>query len=209
MADDVSDDDVSDEIVQLFLSGQRAFSERVDAITEEQWAAPTPDADWSVLDLVDHLVEQHRWMPPLLRGLDLASAGEVVAGSRSLPADGGVGSNHAELWDEAATAAADAVVEPGVLDREVALSRGATPAAQYLLEMTVDLAIHSWDLGQAIGFAGALPADVVDFAYGQASKWGDMSGTEYFGAPVCVPSDASTLDQLVALTGRDPNWSPS
>ena len=200
---------MADDVVQLFLAGQRAFGERVAAISEDQWSAPTPDADWSVLDLVDHLVEQHRWLPPLLRGLDLESAGEVVAGSRTLPADGGVGSNHAELWDEAATAAADAVVEPGVLDREVALSRGVTPAAQYLREMTIDLAVHSWDLGRAIGFSDALPAELVDFAHREASAWGDLSGTEFFGPPVDVASDASTLDQLVALTGRDPSWSAS
>jgi len=194
---------------QLFLAGQRAFGARVDAITEAQWGAPTPDTDWTVLDLVDHLIDEHRWLPPLLRGLDLDSAGEVVAGTRTLPADGGVGSNHAELWDEAAATAADAVVEPGVLDREVALARGATPAGQYLLEMTVDLAVHSWDLDRAIGFAGALPDELIEFAHAQVSSWGDVSGTEYFGPPVDVPSDASTLDKLVALTGRDPNWSPS
>lgn len=200
---------MDDDVIQLFLSGQRAFSERVAAISDAQWAAPTPDTNWSVLDLVDHLVGEHRWLPPLLRGLDLESAGEVVAGTRTLPADGGVGSNHAELWDEAAIAAADAVVEPGVVDREVALSRGTTPASQYLREMTIDLAIHSWDLGQAIGFTGALPPELVEFALVEVSSWGDVSGTEYFGPPVDVPSDASTLDRLVALTGRDPNWSPS
>jgi uncharacterized protein (TIGR03086 family) len=200
---------MDEDIVQLFLAGQRAFGERVAAITEAQWSAPTPDDDWTVLDLVDHLVDQHRWVPPLLHGLDLDAAGEVVAGTRTLPVDGGVGSNHAELWDEAATVSSDAVVEPGVLEREVALSRGATPAGQYLLEMTVDLAIHSWDLGTAIGYAEALPADLVDFAHAQVSTWGDVSGSEYFGSPVEVPSDASTQDKLVALTGRDPNWSPS
>jgi uncharacterized protein (TIGR03086 family) len=195
--------------LQNFLAGQRAFSARVAAITEGQWSAPTPDEAWTVLDLVDHLVEQHRWLPPLLHGLDLDAASEVVEGARSLPVHGGVGSNHAELWDEAATAASDAVVEPHAVDREVALSRGATPAAQYLLEMTIDLVLHSWDLGQAIGFTEPLPADLVDFAYDQVKNWGDVSGSDYFGQPVDVAADASTQDKLVALTGRDPNWSAS
>jgi uncharacterized protein (TIGR03086 family) len=200
---------MDDDVVQLFLAGQRAFGERVQAISEAHWGAPTPDADWTVLDLVDHLVDEHRWLPPLLRGLDLESAGEVVAGSRTLPADGGVGSNHAELWDEAATTSADAVVEPGVLEREVALSRGATPAGQYLTEMTIDLVVHSWDLGRAIGVTDPLPSELVEFALAEVSSWGDVSGSEYFGPPVTVPDDAPPEDRLVALTGRDPSWSPS
>lgn len=198
-----------DELLAMFLAGQRAFGDRVRAIAEAQWSAPTPDADWSVAELVDHLVEQHRWLPPLVHGLDLDAAGEIVAGTRTLPVDGGVGSNHAELWDEAATNSSDAVVEPGALEREVALSRGPTPARQYLLEMTIDLVIHSWDLGAAIGYAEPLPAELVDFAYHEVKGWGDVSASDYFGAPVTTSPDASTEHKLVGLTGRDPSWTPS
>ncbi len=116
-----------DDMPQIFLAAQRAFSERVHAVSESQWSAPTPDKDWSVADLVDHLIDQHRWFPPLMHGLDLDAAGEVVAGSRGLPVDGGVGANHAELWDEAATVSVDAVMQPGAMDRSVELSRGTTP----------------------------------------------------------------------------------
>jgi uncharacterized protein (TIGR03086 family) len=195
-----------DDMPQIFLAAQRAFSERVHAVTQAQWSAPTPDADWSVAELVDHLVDQHRWFPPLMHGLDLAAAEEIAAGSRSLPVDGGVGANHAELWDEAATASVDAVRQPGAMDRSVELSRGTTPSQQYVLEMTMDLVIHAWDLGAAIGFDGAFPSDLVEFAYEQARSWGDISESGYFNAPVSVPDDAPTLDKLVALTGRDPNW---
>jgi uncharacterized protein (TIGR03086 family) len=199
---------MDDDLLHKFLAALRAFGERVGAITEAQWSAPTPDTDWTVVDLVDHLIDQHRWLPPLMHGLDLDAAREVVAGTRSLPVDGGVGSNHAELWNEAATASSDAVA-PHALEREVALSRGATPARQYLLEMTIDLVLHSWDLGAAIEFDEALPADLVDFAYGEVKGWGDVSESNYFGAPVTVEPEASTEHKLVALTGRDPNWTPS
>jgi len=198
-----------DETLAMFLAGQRAFGERVHAITEAQWSAPTPDADWSVADLVEHLIDEHRWLPPLMHGLDLHTAAEVVAGTRQLPVDGGVGANFGESWDEAATGSADAVVEPDALEREVALTRGAAPAREYLLEMTVDLVVHSWDLAVAIGYPDALPAELVDFGYAQVSSWGNLSGSSYFGPPVPVPDDAPTQDKLLALTGRDPNWSAS
>ncbi|MCW2495108.1 TIGR03086 family metal-binding protein [Jatrophihabitans sp.] len=193
-----------DEILAMFLTGTSAFDDRVHAITPDQWQAETPDDDWSVADLVSHLIDEHRWLPPLLHGLDLSSAGLVVEGTRSLPVDGGVGANLAESWDEAVGASRDAVVEEAALERSVDLSRGPTPARQYLLEMTVDLAIHSWDLGRAIGYSEPLPADLVDFVYSEVSSWGDASGSGFFGAPVQVPDDASTIDKLVAATGRDP-----
>ncbi len=74
--------------------------------------------------------------------------------------------------------------------------------------MTIDLILHAWDLGTAIGFDAPLPSDLVEFAYRQARDWGDVSESGYFDAPVSVPDDAPTLDKLVALTGRDPNWTP-
>lgn len=197
-----------DELLVMFLAGQRAFGDRVHAITEAQWPRATPDADWSVADLVAHLVDEHRWLPPLLHGLDLESAGEVVAGTRNLPVDGGVGSNLAESWDEAAIGSAEAVLAPGALERQVALSRGATPARDYLLEMTVDLAVHAWDLGAALGLTQPLPDELVTFVLAEVGSWTDVSESSYFGAAVTVADDAAAIDKLVAKTGRDPNWSP-
>ena len=89
----------------------------------------------------------------------------------------------------------------------VELSRGTTPARDYLREMTIDLIVHAWDLGAAIGFAEPLPEQLVTRIESQVRDWGDMSGSGYFAAPVPVPDDAPTIDRLVAATGRDPNWS--
>jgi uncharacterized protein (TIGR03086 family) len=197
-----------DDVLAMFLTGQHEFTARVHAITEDQWGAPTPDTQWSVADLVNHLVDEHRWAPPLLRGLDLDAAGKVVEGSRSLPVHGGVGSNLAELWDEAAAGSADAVTADGAIDRSVELSRGTTPARTYLGEMVFDLAVHSWDLGKAIGFDEPLPRDLVDFVLANLPDSGDLSGSGLFAEPVDVPADAPPEDRLVAATGRDPSWSP-
>jgi uncharacterized protein (TIGR03086 family) len=193
-----------DDEFSKFLSAQRAFSNRVHAVREDQWSASTPCREWTVAELVSHLVEENRWAAPLLHGLDTESAGKVVAGSRKLPVHGGVGANLAEEWDEAAVEAADAFSANGALDRTVDLSRGPTPARQYIAEMIADLVIHGWDLGQAIGYDEPLPTEVVEVVYELAKDMGDLSSTGMFDKPVDVPDDASTIDRLVALTGRDP-----
>lgn len=194
----------SSDDLAMFLAAQRAFTDRVHAVTEEQWQLGTPDSEWSVADLVQHLVEEHQWVAPLMHGLDMDTAGKIAAGGRSLPVDGGVGANFAELWDEAAAASADAFSAGNALERSVDLSRGPTPAREYLGEMTFDLVVHSWDLGTAIGYGEPLPAEVVEAVYVQAKDAGDLSASGMFGAPVEVASDAPMIDKLVALTGRDP-----
>lgn len=193
-----------DELLAMFITGQAEFGKRVHAVTEEQWTAETPDTEWTVADLVSHLVDEHRWVPPLLRGLDLKAAGEVVEGTRSLPVGGGVGANPAQEWDEAAVGSADAVRAQGALDRTVSLSRGQTPVRDYLGEMVFDLTVHSWDLGTAIGFAQRLPDELVEFVYARVGGLGDLSASGMFAKPVDVPDDAPTIDKLVAATGRTP-----
>jgi uncharacterized protein (TIGR03086 family) len=194
---------MADELNQ-FRSAQQAFTDRVHAVRADQWSASTPCRDWHVADLVGHLIEENAYAAPLVHGLDLKTAAEVVEGSRKLPVHGGVGANLAEEWDEVAVAATEAFSDPGALDRTVELSRGPTPVRQYIAEMTADLVIHGWDLGRAIGYDDPLPTDAVDAVYELAKNMGDMSSTGMFEKPVPVPDDAPTIDKLVALTGRDP-----
>jgi uncharacterized protein (TIGR03086 family) len=199
-----------DNLVSLFLAAQRAFGERVHAVGDDQWGLPTPDTEWNVAALVAHLIDENRWVAPLVHGHSLEAAAKIVEGKRSLPVDGGVGGNLVQEWDEASLAAGDAFGEPGALERTVALSRGPTPATGYIAEMIFDHIVHAWDLGTAVGYTGELPADVVHAVYEQAKGMGELSSYgDMFAPAVPVPADAPTLDKLVALTGRDPRQVPA
>jgi uncharacterized protein (TIGR03086 family) len=193
-----------DEVLAMFASAQREFGARVRAVDEDQWAAATPDTAWTVADLVGHLIDENRWVAPLLHGQDLESAAKVVGGFRSLPVDGGVGANLAQEWDEAAIWSADAFMAPGALDRQVALSRGATPARVYAAEIILDLTVHAWDLAWAIGYRDPLPEALVSWVYSQLSGAVDLAGSGLFEPPVAVPDSAPLIDKLVAATGRTP-----
>lgn len=192
----------------MFLTAQRAFGDRVHAIGEDQWHATTPCDDWDVTQLVDHLIDENQWVPPLMHGLDLESANKIVQGARSLPVDGGVGANLTEVWDGASLACADAFREDGGMERTVALSRGPTPATGYITEMIFDHLVHAWDLEKAIGYRGdALPDDLAATAYEMVQGMGDLSQFgDMFKPAVSVPDDAPIMDKLIGLTGRDPNY---
>ena len=48
---------LADDLIAMFLAAQAAFTERVHAIADDQWQLGTPDAQWTVADLVWHLTD--------------------------------------------------------------------------------------------------------------------------------------------------------
>ncbi|MEV7774633.1 TIGR03086 family metal-binding protein [Kitasatospora sp. NPDC086791] len=172
-----------------------AFDERVRLIAPGQWDSPTPCTDWSVRDLVNHLTGEQLWVPDLLMG---ATIGEV--GSRF---DGDVlGADPVAAWTDAAEAARRAWAVPGAADLTVHLSFGDVSGQYYLDQLTTDLVIHTWDLAEGIGRRTRLPAELVDFALGEISGYGDLSGSGLFDPPLPTPEDADPQTRLLALTGR-------
>jgi uncharacterized protein (TIGR03086 family) len=190
-----------DDMVALFKTGQREFGARVHEVRDDQWGAPTPDDEWDVAALVDHLIDENRWVAPLMEGLSLADAGDAVAALPSIADD------RVRAWDTAAAAAAAAFAAEGALERSVELSRGATPAAQYIIEMIFDHCVHAWDLGSAIGSSRPLPDELVGAVYAGAQALGDLSAFGgMFKPAVSVADDAPLVDKLIAYTGRDPSY---
>src|SRR5207247_8309394 len=152
----------ADDLITTFLTAQAAFTERVHAVAPDQWQLGTPDAQWTVADLVGHLVDEHRWAAPLLAGLDMDAARAVVAG---LGPAGGDGAALVRAWDLAAATSAEAFRAGAALAGQVAITRGWVPAVEYLEEMVLDLIVHAWDLGVAPGYPGPLPAGAAGGAY--------------------------------------------
>jgi uncharacterized protein (TIGR03086 family) len=193
-----------DNMVELFLLGQREFSARV-AQVGDRWKAPTPDDQWDVATLVDHLIDEQRWVAPLLAGKSLSEAEDAVK------AMGPTEPDRVAAWEQAAFAASESFNSAGVLDRTVELSRGPTPARDYIAEMVFDLCVHSWDLGKAIGFDGQLPDELAAPVFTLIQQYGDLTAFpgDMFKKAEPVADDAPLVDRLVAFTGRNPSWAPS
>ncbi|MBO1415883.1 TIGR03086 family metal-binding protein [Streptomyces sp. FH025] len=172
-----------------------AFGERVRLITPDQWDSPTPCTDWSVRDLVNHLVNEQLWVPELLMGATIAEVGGRFDGDL-------LGDDPATAWTEAAEAARQAWAVPGATELTVHLSYGDTSGQYYLDQLTTDLVIHSWDLAEGIGRHTRLPEDLVEFALGEFAGYGDLSGSGLFDKPLPVSADADPQTRLLALTGR-------
>src|SRR5437016_8090991 len=104
------------------------FDQRVRMVRPDQWGCATPCTDWQVRGLVNHLVYEQLWVPPLLDGKTVAEVGDRFEGDQ-------LGDDPVKAWEEAAAAARAALVEPGALDRVVHLSYADRPANEYAMEL--------------------------------------------------------------------------
>ena len=74
-----------------------------------------------------------------------------------------------------------------------------------------ELVVHGWDIAVAVGHDYSAGAESLQAAYEfvkPAVKQNPEGSPGLFGPPVTVPDDASQLDRLLGLTGRDPAWRP-
>ena len=179
-----------------FTAATAEFDRRVRAIGPQQWHNPTPCTEWDVRDLVNHLVVEQLWAPPLLSGATIAEVGDRFDGDQ-------LGEDPVAAWEAASAAAREAFAAPGALQRTVQLSSGPRPAESYCQEMTVDLAVHAWDLARAIGADDRLDDQLVShllaFIEPQAEQ---LAGTGLFAPPIAVDQDADPQTRLLAVLGR-------
>ncbi|WP_371575163.1 TIGR03086 family metal-binding protein [Streptomyces sp. NBC_01314] len=186
-------------LLDRHAEAQSLFGARVHAVRDDQWGADTPCAEWSVRDLVNHLVSEQLWVPSLVRnGCMIEEVGDTFEGDL-------LGPDPAASWDTAAHSARDAFAAPGALERTVHLSSGETPATAYCAQMVADLVVHAWDMARAIGFDERLPGELVSFAVDEVTPYaGELEKSGLFGARVAPPVGADAQTRLLCLLGRRP-----
>jgi uncharacterized protein (TIGR03086 family) len=173
------------------------FDRRVRAVPDDRWRDPTPCEDWSVRDLVNHLVNEQLWAPHLLTGETLEHVGDRYEGDV-------LGDDPVATWERASRQARAAFLRPDAVEGTVHTSMGELPAEEYTHQMTVDLAIHGWDLARAIGADEQLDPELVEDLHGIWEPRRELlASSGVFAPPVEVPDDASPQVRLLALLGRD------
>ena len=192
------------DLVTLDAQAVRVSVDLVARASEADLARRTPCAEWTLSDLLAHLVGQHY-------GFAAAATGDRdLARWRPRP----LGEDPALTYRTAADHVLAAFAADGVLDREFALpefSRGPVfPARQAISFHLVDYVVHSWDVARTLGLPVHFEPDVLDVALrvARAVPDGDArSGPRAAFAPGVEWPGGSPLDRIVALLGRSPDWS--
>lgn len=163
----------------------------VAGVRAEQHSDKTPCSEWTVRDLLEHMIG-------VVAGLGSAAGGRP-------PAPFVLADDPAAQFDDAAAAALAAWRTPGVLDRVVDGGAGPMPGHVLAGINLLDTATHTWDLATATGQPSELPEPVAVAAL-EASRSivsPEIRGGR-FGPEQPAPADASSTARLVSFLGRTP-----
>lgn len=176
------------------------FSTRLAVIGPSDWGRPTPCTDWSVRQVVGHVVAGSAMAATLLRGASRNEAISVLGVDEI--GDDPLADYRRVLDDQ--TAAFEALDSFDVICEHPA----GDMTARQLLDLRVgDLVLHSWDVAVAAGLDTDLDGDLVEIVWealrpmapiiGQLGVFGD-------GPSGSVSDHAPTQTRLLDLTGRRP-----
>jgi len=182
----------------LYHRTVEAWAERVNAVGPDRWDAPTPCSDWTVRDLVNHVVGEDRWTVPLVEGRTIEEVGSSLDGD--LLGDDPIGAA-LEAAMEATKVTADKLPAGGV----VHLSYGEERLGEYVNQLATDHLVHAWDLAVATGGDTRLDPHLV----AEVGAWFAEREEMYRGAGIIGPravSHGGAQSDLLAACGRDAEW---
>ena len=172
----------------------------VEAVPPDSWSHPTPCADWTVRDLLNHLVEGQIHFTGIVGG------GSGTSQEQSVPRHGldRLGDDPVGAYHRSADDLVAAFRQPGALERTYSLPIGPAPGALALQLRITEALVHGWDLAQSTGQRTAFDEDVVEQAlsFSRRALSEVLPGRSPFAPPRPVPDDAPAIDRLAALLGR-------
>ena len=173
----------------------------VKGIRRKDLSAPTPCTEWTVKQLLNHLVGT-LW---LADGLFNDRKPRYAVAPGALPKSDLVGDDPTKAYARASRAALDAAATEGTIERLHATPLGDMPGVALAGFTTLDVLVHGWDLARATGQDEELDDDIVAFVTAFAKQAiTDQTRGPTIGPAVRAPKGATPTQKLVAYLGRRP-----
>ena len=176
------------------------FRALVAQVTPDQFALVTPCADWTVLELIGHVVGGSQMAAAIVGG---ASRNEAIG----LLATDFVGDDPLSAVDVSITLQQSAFELPDVDERVCQHPAGNMPGHQLRSFRISDLLVHQWDLARAIGADETLDPGVVRVVWDDISPMAPVIaqlGVFGNGPSGDIGPDAPLQERLLDLMGRRP-----
>jgi uncharacterized protein (TIGR03086 family) len=186
------------DLATVYRRSMEHWAVRVNDVRPEQWDAPTPCADWTVRDLVNHVTGEDRWTVPLMRGRTVEEVGSDLDGDL-------LGENPITSALHAAAEAESVVTEVLPSGGKVHLSYGEEEMTEYVHQLAADHLVHGWDLAAATGGDTRLDPGLVS----DVAAWFAQHEEAYRSAGAIGPRAATTGEaqaDLLAAFGRTAGW---
>jgi uncharacterized protein (TIGR03086 family) len=185
------------DIMELRMKSADTADGYIHAVREDQWSTQSNCTEWTVKQLVNHMVNENYWEPELLAGKTIKEVGDRFEGDL-------VGNNPVEVWEKSIREA-NAKIEATTpaIDKMCHLSYGDVPCHEYLSQRILDLTIHGWDVAKSTGQPLVLPPELVQFLWDTFSRQEEMlRSSGLFGKQISVPPGSELQTKLLALLGR-------
>ncbi len=183
----------------LYHRTVECWASRLNAVTDDQWGDPTPCAEWTVRDLVNHVVGEDRWTVPLMEGQTVEQVGGRFEGDL-------LGPDPIARGLEAAKDAVSVVAERLPRDDRLHLSYGDEDPEEYVFQLAADHLIHAWDLAAATRGDTRLDPHLVT----EVAAWFSTREDVYRSMGVVGPRAATLTGEpqadLLAAFGRRAHW---
>jgi uncharacterized protein (TIGR03086 family) len=180
---------------ELFRTANARLTETLGTV--QDWTASSPCADWTVRDVLDHLIDTER---------DFLGQHGIDAGPRPDTAEdpmGGWKAHAARVQDVLDTAELAETQFDGFFGPTTV---GATLATFY----GFDLLVHRWDIARGAGGDTSFTETELDLIDSSLDGFGEhlyMDGICRPALPVAADADRQT--RILARMGRDAGWRPS
>jgi uncharacterized protein (TIGR03086 family) len=171
---------------------------RLNAVATSDWEKPTPCTEWTVRQLVNHVVGLQHRVARLVRG---GSLDEYVATRE----DDWIGVDHIAAWHAGIRELDEAITNAPTLDVPVAYR--IPMSARDVIGLTAfDIAVHTWDVSRATGVDAQLDDGLVEYALGFMEWVRTQPLLEaLFDPPKDQrPEEAPAHVRLLLLAGREP-----
>jgi len=172
----------------------------VGGLDASQWGRATPCTDWTVRDLVNHVVGEELWTVPLVQGATIDEVGDRFDGDV-------LGDEPVARAREAAEQAVAAVSERVPSGGTVHLSYGEEQLGEYVHQLAADHLVHAWDLAVAAGADPTLDAELVDAVAGWYAEREELYRSAGAVGARSAAGGTDPQSRLIAAFGRDPGWS--
>jgi uncharacterized protein (TIGR03086 family) len=167
----------------------------IEATSPDQYPAPTPCSEWTVRDLLTHLIAGN------VKYIEIARGTEWARGAPDVVLD----DDPAGMYRRTMDAMLQGWEQPGVLDRETALPIGRGRAESALYLHLGETLVHGWDLSRATGQRPPWDEEVVEASLTQFRRW--LPPQRPPGSPFLeatpISAEAAPIDRLAAYLGRD------
>jgi uncharacterized protein (TIGR03086 family) len=171
----------SDSATQILARGLDQLETLLRSVSDDDLPRPTPCSDWTVSDLVDHVVHAPWRFSAMVRG-------EQVDWSAPTP--------HAE----------DPVASYQQNAQALLAAVGENPDAQPGVDMQcAEIAVHTWDLATALGRStDNLDAEVAERGHElMRASLNDDNRSPVFGPEKQAPDAADSYTRIAAFAGRE------